>query len=119
MKYSLLLNAKSISAIRLPKDEATIVHEVMQEYSQHYLEYHKLKIHKSGIVRHIDMHLVVPKQMTVRRGQNLRYQIKTEIEKRLSHSHVIVQVEPCTSLCDSCCVTCTAENMSDLPENIV
>ncbi|MCX5871423.1 MAG: cation diffusion facilitator family transporter [Deltaproteobacteria bacterium] len=95
--------------IKLPDDEEAIIHDVMQEYSRHFLEYHKLRTRKSGHIRHIDMHLVVPKQMTVEMGHNLSHQISADIEKRLDHSHILVHIEPCTDLCDTCKVDCPSK----------
>ena len=80
--------------IKLPDDEEAIIHEVMKKHSEHFLEYHKLRTRKSGHIRHIDMHLVVPKHMTVEMGHNLSHQISADIEKRLKYSHVLIHIEP-------------------------
>src|SRR5512137_1393371 len=67
--------------VKLPDDEEAIIHDVMGNYSGKYIEYHKLRTRKSGHVRHIDMHLVVPKQMTVYAGHTLTHEIISDIEK--------------------------------------
>ena len=55
----------NILDIKLPDDEEAIIHDVMHNYSTEFLEYHKLRTRKSGHIRHIDMHLRVPKLMNV------------------------------------------------------
>jgi cation diffusion facilitator family transporter len=92
--------------VKLPDDEEAMIHEVMVRYKERLIEYHKLRTRKSGHVRHIDMHLVVPKQMTVEAGHALAHQITADIEKRLSHSQILVHIEPCTGVCESCEVEC-------------
>jgi cation diffusion facilitator family transporter len=109
--YDLTKNAFfHILDIKLPDDEEAIIHDVMKENALHFLDYHKLRTRKSGHIRHIDMHLVVPKLMTVEKGHNLSHQISADIEKRLSHSHVLVHIEPCEGLCDGCVVKCPSKS---------
>jgi cation diffusion facilitator family transporter len=95
--------------IKLPDDEEAIIHDVMKENVLHFLEYHKLRTRKSGHIRHVDMHLVVPKLMTVEKGHKLSHQISSDIENRLSHSHVLVHIEPCEGQCDGCVVECPSK----------
>lgn len=92
--------------VKLPDDEEALIHEVMGRYTGRFIEYHKLRTRKSGHVRHIDMHLVVPKQMTVEAGHNLSHQITADIEKCLPHSQILVHIEPCPGGCESCAVEC-------------
>jgi len=92
--------------VKLPDDEESLIHDAMQRYTGRFMEYHKLRTRKSGHVRHIDMHLVVPKQMTVEAGHNLAHQITADIEKGLPHSQILVHIEPCPGVCDSCAVEC-------------
>lgn len=92
--------------VKLPDDEEAVIHDVMNHYRGRYIEYHKLRTRKSGHVRHIDMHLVVPKQMTVEAGHILTHQITADIEKCLSHSHILVHIEPCPEGCEACVVEC-------------
>jgi cation diffusion facilitator family transporter len=92
--------------VKLPDDEETSIHEVMKRHTGRYLEYHKLRTRKSGHIRHIDMHLVVPKLMTVDAGHELAHQITADIENTLPHSQILVHIEPCPGVCDSCAVEC-------------
>jgi len=96
--------------IKLPDDEEAIIHEVLQEHSQHFLEYHKLRTRKSGHTRYIDMHLVVPKLMTVQSAHKLSHQVTDIIENRLDHSHILVHIEPCEVECTTCIADCPSKH---------
>ena len=103
--------------VKLPDDEEALIHNVMERYTGRFIEYHKLRTRKSGHIRHIDMHLVVPKQMTVEAGHTLAHQITGDIEKCLPHSLILVHVEPCPGGCESCEVECPKrfENCQSIP----
>ncbi len=88
--------------VRLPTDEEAVIHDVMAGHAHKFLEYHKLRTRKSGHTRHIDMHLVVPKRMSVELGHNLSHIITDEIGARLPYSHILVHIEPCERECDGC-----------------
>jgi len=92
--------------VKLPEDEEALIHDAMGRYAGRFIEYHKLRTRKSGHIRHIDMHLVVPKQMTVEAGHTLSHQITANIEHCLPYSHILVHIEPCPGGCDSCAVAC-------------
>ena len=101
--------------IKLPDEEEAIIHDVMNEYSEHFMGFHKLRTRKSGHIRHIDMHLVVPKLMTVELAHKLSHQISSEIESRLDHSHVLVHIEPCPGECDVCVTACPSQSYGETP----
>lgn len=92
--------------VKLPDDEEALIHDVMARYRGSFIEYHKLRTRKSGHTRHIDMHLVVPKQMTVEVGHALSHQISADIEGCLAYSHVLVHIEPCLEGCERCVAEC-------------
>lgn len=90
--------------VKLPDDEEAIIHETLKNYADRFLEYHKLRTRKSGHIRHIDMHLVVPKQITVEAAHALSHEITDDIERKLQHSHILVHIEPCKQDCDRCLI---------------
>ncbi|HEX9078258.1 MAG TPA: cation diffusion facilitator family transporter [Desulfuromonadaceae bacterium] len=92
--------------VRLPDDEEARIHDVMGHYTGRYIEYHKLRTRKAGHIRHIDMHLVVPKQMTVEQGHALSHEIAAEIQRSLPYSHILVHIEPCEGECPVCAEEC-------------
>ncbi|QWV97185.1 cation diffusion facilitator family transporter [Geomonas nitrogeniifigens] len=92
--------------VKLPEEEEAVIRDVLENYREHLIEYHKLRTRKSGHIRYIDMHLVVPRQMTVEKGHALSHEVTAEIERRLPYSHILVHIEPCVGGCDRCTVDC-------------
>jgi len=92
--------------VKLPEEEEAAIHEVMDGFAERLIEYHKLRTRKSGHIRHIDMHLVVPRQMTVEAAHTLSDEITAGIKRRLPYSHVLMHIEPCPGGCDLCAEEC-------------
>lgn len=92
--------------VKLPEEEEAVIHEVMGGFQGKFIEYHKLRTRKSGHIRHIDMHLVVPRQMTVEAAHTLGDEITAEIKLRLPYSHILMHIEPCPGGCDLCAEEC-------------
>jgi divalent metal cation (Fe/Co/Zn/Cd) transporter len=89
----------------------------MARYRGRFIEYHKLRTRKSGHVRYIDMHLVVPKQLTVEAGHALAHRITADIEQSLPYSHTLVHIEPCSGGCEACAVECPKLGENALSQN--
>ena len=87
---------------RIPEDEQAIVQEILDEYKEDYLEFHRLRARKSGAERHIDMHLVVPKEKTLEEAHELTDKIEKEIQARLKNATVVIHMEPCHGECAGC-----------------
>ena len=92
--------------VKLPDGEEQIIHDICESFSERALECHKLRTRKAGHVRHIDMHLMVPKHCTVEEGHSLSHEIARRIEEQLPHSQVLIHIEPCRSACEACPADC-------------
>ena len=99
-KYRHILAEK----LRLSPAELAVLAELLVRGPQTVGE---LRTRKAGHVRQIDMHLVVPKGITVEEGHALSHDIIREIEDRLPHSQVLVHIEPCGAECEGCVVVCS------------
>ncbi len=101
--YDLTKSAfEHILDVKLPDHEENAIQGILQQHSNEYVEYHKIRTRKAGAERHIDMHLVVPKGMPVEPAHALADKVVSEIKSKLSFSHVLVHIEPCTGGCDAC-----------------
>jgi cation diffusion facilitator family transporter len=111
--YGLAKNAFSpILDVRLPDAEEQIILEVLKGHPGEVLEFHKLRTRKSGHIRHIDMHLMVPKGCTVGEAHSLSHEITRQIEQRLPDSQILVHIEPCRGDCDGCPAKCSEKDVS-------
>lgn len=58
------------------------------------IAYHKLRTRKAGGERHIDVHLLVPSEMSVAEGHKVAEEIEDKIRAEFDRAHVITHVEP-------------------------
>jgi cation diffusion facilitator family transporter len=111
--YDLTRNAFfPILDVRLPDAEEQIILDVLKDHPGKVLEFHKLRTRKSGNIRQIDMHLLVPKGLTVGEAHRLSHEIIRQIEESLPDSQILVHIEPCREECDGCPAECPEKDAS-------
>lgn len=111
--YDLTRNAFfPILDVRLPDDEEQIILDVLKGHPGKVLEFHKLRTRKSGNIRQIDMHLLVPKGLTVGEAHRLSHEIIRQIEESLPDSQILVHIEPCREECAGCPAECPEKDAS-------
>lgn len=94
--FSPLLDAK------LSDTEVDSIQNLINEYNSVYCNFHNLRTRKAGSKRYIDLHLVMPKHLTVEQAYALSSQIENDIEKLLDNTEVLIHLESCKNEC-SCC----------------
>jgi cation diffusion facilitator family transporter len=82
---------RGLMDFRLPAKEMAVVDEILRE---HRRSYHNLRAHKSGSMRFIEFHLLVPGNMLVNAAHELSEHIEKEIRQQLSNTIVTVHIEP-------------------------
>jgi cation diffusion facilitator family transporter len=87
---------------QIPEDEQVIIREIMERHSDDYINYHRFRARKSGNERHIDMHLVLPREKSLEEAHTLTEIIESEIKDRLKNSTVVIHMEPCQGDCEGC-----------------
>ncbi|MFC1870052.1 cation diffusion facilitator family transporter [Chloroflexota bacterium] len=92
--------------VKLPDGEEKVITESILRCSSTVIDFHKLRTRKVGNQRHVDLHLVVPKDASVEEAHQICDQLEHDIASRLSHSNVTIHVEPCSEECDQCLVIC-------------
>ncbi|MEF2230217.1 MAG: cation diffusion facilitator family transporter [Pseudodesulfovibrio sp.] len=78
----------------LPEDELAVITAAILRHEKDGVGYHHLRTRKSGSMRFIDFHLLVPGATTVQEAHDLCEVIETEIEETLDRSEVTIHVEP-------------------------
>jgi len=110
--------------VTIPPHEMEKLDAILDRHGARYLEYHELRARKSGPQRFIDLHLVMPRDLTLQKVHELCDVIEKEIEGGLPNSHVLIHPEPCAETCKECGLAtgaghrrCTQySDMSDAPE---
>lgn len=105
--------------VKLPEtEENEIVRSIMEHHGQ-LLGYHELRSRKAGSERDIDLHVVVPKGMSVEEAHRLVDHIEQDIKTKLANATVSIHMEPCEeTTCEDCQVMCSLAHTRGLyPED--
>jgi len=92
---------------KLPEDEEQIIRAAITEHlGGEVVGFHKLRTRKAGSQRYIDLHLVMPKHVSIKEAHNMCDHLEKDIEEKLVHTDVTIHVEPCDDNCDACDLNC-------------
>jgi cation diffusion facilitator family transporter len=78
---------------RLPEEELQRIRDTLEADSR-VLSYHRLRTRRSGSMRNIDLHVVVPNAMTLVEAHQLADDLEKRIEHELSPAHCVIHVDP-------------------------
>lgn len=81
----------------LPADEIARLQDIL-EADQRVVGYHKVRARKAGSQRHIDLHLLVDEEMSLRDAHRLAEEVEDRIREEFGQAgvHIITHVEPAT-----------------------
>jgi cation diffusion facilitator family transporter len=92
---------------KLPEDEEKIIRAAITEHlGREIVGFHKLRTRKSGNQRYIDLHLVMPKHISIEEAHDMCDHLEKDIEEKLARTDVTIRVEPCGGDCDHCDLPC-------------
>ena len=86
----------------LPEHEEKVIRRTIERHYSSFVEYHELRSRKAGAERHIDLHLVVARNITVERAHEICDRLEKEICGKLPNTKIIIHTEPCEEKCDEC-----------------
>jgi cation diffusion facilitator family transporter len=89
----------------LPEVEIKLIERIIKGRETEVLNFHKLRARKMGSERQIDVHMVVPRNLSVKEGHDLVSDLEKEIKKELPGSVIVVHIEPCDANCARCRMT--------------
>ncbi|MDH4095935.1 MAG: cation diffusion facilitator family transporter [Betaproteobacteria bacterium] len=78
----------------LPQPDLERIRAILEPYRVRGIDYHALRTRRAGRVRMVDMHLLVPGEMTVREGHRVADEIEEAIRAALPGSVVLTHLEP-------------------------
>ncbi|WP_373845461.1 cation diffusion facilitator family transporter [Clostridium sp.] len=79
---------------RLSDEEEVEIEKVIREHSHQFIDYHKLKTRKSGNIKHIDFHITVDPQLTVKETHDIIGNLKKEMNKKFKNTRVNIHIDP-------------------------
>jgi cation diffusion facilitator family transporter len=93
--------------VKLPEEEENIVKAViMEHFGGEVVSFHKLRTRKAGNQRYIDLHLVMPRHISIEGAHLMADHLEKDIKRRLPRTDTTIHVEPCDGNCDACDLKC-------------
>ena len=78
----------------LPPDEMAAIEAVLAGFSaSDGVSFHALRGRRAGSKRHVDMHMVVPPETTVRNGHVMSGRVKTAVQGTVPNTEVLIHLE--------------------------
>lgn len=87
---------------RLPREDEEKIKKVLSGFQEGCIDFHRLRSRKSGSVRFIDLHLVVPRRWTIEEAHQVSDRIEKELHAALANTQVIIHIDPCNKSINPC-----------------
>jgi cation diffusion facilitator family transporter len=86
--------------VKLSDEEIQIITGEINKHDSIYCDYHDLKTRVSGRDKYVDLHLVVPDNMSVKDAHDICDEIENGIENLLKYTNIMIHLESCEKTCD-------------------
>lgn len=80
--------------VRLSESEELEIKSIIKSHDNEFIDYHKLKTRKSGNIKHIDFHITVNPNCTVKEGHDIITRLKKDMNERLNNTRVTIHLDP-------------------------
>jgi cation diffusion facilitator family transporter len=91
---------------RLPESEESRIKQIILSHNTQLVGMHALRSRKSGSMRYVDLHLVMPGDASVEQAHEVCDHLETDLKNSLPNLNVTIHVEPCASDCANCAMVC-------------
>jgi cation diffusion facilitator family transporter len=88
--------------VRLPETEENIIRAAIMEHIGELVDFHALRTRKAGRQRYVDLHLVMPRNISIEKAHQMCDHLERDIKSKLQHASVVIHVEPCDEKCEQC-----------------
>ncbi len=88
--------------VKLPEAEENAIRLAILEHVGEVVEFHQLRTRKAGSQRYIDLHVVMPRNISLEEAHRMCDHLEQDIGTRLHRASVTIHVEPCNEKCDQC-----------------
>lgn len=79
---------------RLSDAEEAEIERIIKLYCDQFRDYHKLKTRKSGNIKHIDFHITLDNEITVKEAHDLVGCLKKAMSDQLKNTRVMIHIDP-------------------------
>ena len=93
--------------VKLPENEEKKIRQAITEhFGGEVVNFHKLRTRKAGSQRYIDLHLVMPRHITLEEAHYMCDHLERDMKNRLLRTDITIHVEPCDGKCEVCVLKC-------------
>jgi cation diffusion facilitator family transporter len=93
--------------VKLPEEEeAKIKAAITEHFHNEVVNFHKFRTRKAGNQRYIDLHLVMPKHITLEEAHAMCDHLEQDMKMKLLRTDITIHVEPCNGKCVVCQLKC-------------
>ncbi len=86
----------------LPRAEQAVIESCLAVYGKQVVGFHELRTRRSGSQRHIDLHLVMSKYVSLEYAHQMCDLLEQDIKSKLPRSNITIHIEPCDGNCKKC-----------------
>jgi len=102
--YEVAIRAfRELTDYSLPKEEQAILNNCINEHMTQLVSYHAIRSRRAGSERFVDLHMVMPRDVSVEAAHKMCDHLENDIKAKLPNSSITIHVEPCD---DTDCVRC-------------
>ncbi len=92
---------------KLPENEEKSIRQaIMEHLGGEVVGFHKLRTRKAGSQRYVDLHLVMPRHVSIQEAHEMCDHLEKDMKNRLPQMDITIHVEPCDGDCDTCQLDC-------------
>lgn len=92
---------------KLPPEHQAAIEESLSRHRRQISGFHSLRTRRAGSRSHVDLHLVMARDITLEQAHQICTQVEIEIQSTLSDASVVIHAEPCDSECRKCSAICS------------
>ncbi len=85
---------RGLTDYRLPDEEERAIRSVLDDHAENFIEYHDLRTRHVGGRHAVDLHLVVPSDLSVAAAHDLSTHLEDEIADALPQTDIVIHIEP-------------------------
>ena len=89
---------------KLPEAEEQEVISCIMEHRSQLVGFHAVRTRTAGSERFIDLHLVMPKNVSVEEAHQMCDHLEQDLKNRIPNPNITIHVEPCDTECDQCLI---------------
>jgi divalent metal cation (Fe/Co/Zn/Cd) transporter len=93
--------------VKLPEEEEkNIMAAITEHFGGEVVGFHRLRTRKSGRQRYVDLHLVMPRHISLEEAHKMCDHLEKDMTMKLLNTDITIHVEPCDGKCAACRIEC-------------